>query len=56
MLSPDIDMGDVPEFPGLFRDDDDDDDDRDKPYTGEDSLEDSDSVFVMTIPCEAAFI
>jgi hypothetical protein len=30
--------------------------DSDKPHVGEEALEDSDCVFVATIPCEAEFI
>ena len=56
MPSPDIDMEDIPDLPGLFEDDDDDDDDKGEPYTDEDSLEDSDRIFVTTIPCEVEFI
>ena len=58
MPSPDIDMEDIPEFPGLFKDEDEDEDedDENEPYTSEDSLEDRDCVFVAMIPCKAEFI
>jgi hypothetical protein len=48
----DVDMEDIPD---LAPDSDDDSDD-DKPYVGEDALEDGDHIFVATIPCEAEFI
>jgi hypothetical protein len=50
--STDIDMEDIPDLAP----DSDSDEDGDKPYVGEDALEDRDHVFVATIPCEAEFI
>ena len=58
MPSPDIDMEDIPEFPGLF-DNDNDDNDKDsnsKPYSGEDSIKDGNCIFIMTTHCKAEFI
>jgi hypothetical protein len=52
MPSTDVDMEDIP---NLAPNSDDDEDD-DKPYVGEDALEDGDCIFVATIPCEAEFI
>ena len=47
--SPDVDM-DIPDLV------DDSDDEDDKPYVGEDTLEDGDRIFAATIPCEMEFI
>ena len=44
----------IDDIPDLVLDDDDDDDN--KPYTGDDALEEGDRIFVVTIPCEAGFI
>jgi hypothetical protein len=47
-----MDMEDIPDLiPDL-----DDDDDDDEPHVGEEVLEDSDCVFIATIPCKAELI
>ena len=51
MLSPDIEMEDVPSLEL-----DDEDDDNEEPNTGKDLLEDRDQIFIATIPCEVEFI
>jgi hypothetical protein len=52
MPSADVDMEDIPDLtPNVDEDSDDE-----EPYTGGDSLEEGDRLFVTTIPCEAEFI
>jgi hypothetical protein len=52
MPSSGTDMEDIPNLaPDLDNDDNDD-----EPHVGEEVLEDSDRVFMATIPCEAEFI
>lgn len=55
MPSPDVDMEDIPDL-SMDPDDEDDEDEDEKPYVGEDQLEEGDRLFTTTIPCEAEFI
>jgi hypothetical protein len=52
MPSTDVDMEDIPDLAP----DSNDNEDGDKPYVGENALEDRDRVFVATIPCKVEFI
>jgi hypothetical protein len=54
--SPDIEMDDIPDFETDLDEEEDEQDTEEKPYEGDDQLEEGDRLFATTIPCEAEFI
>jgi hypothetical protein len=53
---PDIEMDDIPDFATDLDDEEDEQDTEEKPYIGDDQLEEGDRLFATMIPCEAEFI
>jgi hypothetical protein len=54
--SPDIEMDNIPDFETDLEEEEDKQDTEEKPYEGDDQLEEGDRLFTTTIPCEAEFI
>jgi hypothetical protein len=49
-------MDDIPDFETDLEEEEDEQDREEKPYEGDDQLEEGDRLFATTIPCEAEFI
>jgi hypothetical protein len=54
--SPDIEMHDIPDFETDLDEEEDEQTTEEKPYEGDDQLEEGDRLFATMIPCEAKFI
>jgi hypothetical protein len=52
MPEPDVEMEDIPDLGDVSNDEE----EEEKPYAGEDAMEEGDRLFTATIPCEAEFI